>query len=96
MATLTAFKRNVKAGTPMICVENTYRPDINGQKRTVLKAGTAVIEWVGDGEGCKSRTPWPKARDVVSVSDNQITWRLFPGRDGKEHHTVTLRLTEAQ
>lgn len=91
-ATLSSFKRSVKSGTPMLCVENTYRPELNGQNRTILKVGPTVIKWVGNGDGRTSRTDWPLACNVLSVSDNEITFRLFPGRDGKDHHTVTLRI----
>jgi hypothetical protein len=91
--TLAELKRRLTVGKEFTCVENTYRPELNGQKRVVVKAQTVSIKWTwdGDDDGRGSWTEFPKARDIVSSTDDTITWRMFPS-DPWRDHTVTLRV----
>jgi hypothetical protein len=97
MASLAAFKRSIKPGSTILCVENTYQPKLNGKKRVVVRVrGNAFVSHREGIEG-DFFTYWPKARDVVAVSETEITFRLFAhsGDYALQHHTVTLRLEPA-
>lgn len=60
--TLAALKRIIQPGVRLRCIENTYRPDLNGKDRTVTRVQTNGFYWRPD-EWAKrdSWTPYPKA-----------------------------------
>ena len=73
--TLAAWKRQVQVGTILRCIENTYRPELNGTTRTMTKVGATVAECESNGVS-GFRMEWPKARDVVRVDGSAITYRI--------------------
>lgn len=81
--TLSEFKKKVKAGDEPLCVKNTYRPELDGTTRKLTKVGPSVM--LGTFEGTPFRTEWPKASDVLEVTETRITFRL-----GRDDHTITL------
>ena len=87
MTTLASWKRGTKAGDVLLCVENTYRPEINGTRRYLNQVGPSVVVCtLEDQESRNYRMEWPKASDVLSVTDEEITYKIGIG-----DHTVTLR-----
>lgn len=60
---LADLNRHVQPGTRFRCVENTYRPELNGTTRTVTRVQTNGFYWRIDG-GTDPRESWtmyPKA-----------------------------------
>ena len=93
MRTLDQVKAVLSEGAVIRTVENTYRPELNGTRRRVTKLGRTYFRYeMLDGEqvGTVGYTNLPLARDVLEVTDEQVTFRLAvrPG------HTVTLRREE--
>lgn len=93
--TITELKARLPVGAVFTCVENTYRPELNGGRRLVVKAQTDGIFWrqlVSTGTTdisaeSKSWTPFPKARDIVKSDEDTVTFKL-----GVDDHTLTLDL----
>jgi len=88
MATIDRVRAILAADTVVRTVENTYRPVLNGTRRRIEKCGATVFTYeVLDGKqvGERGRSEFPKARDVVEVTDERVTWRL-----GRDDHTVTF------
>lgn len=88
MKTLAAIKLRMLPGARLLCIENTYRPALNGGHRTVVKSGPCAWKFTVDGEGKVSVGFWPKASDVTIIDAD--TFGLGFEMGGKAHH-VTLR-----
>lgn len=83
MTTLDTFKRSIRAGDVLVCIENTYIPSRAGQRLHITKAGPTVC--FGDMDGKGYRLEWPKrVSDVLEISETRITYRI-----GRGEHTVT-------
>ena len=95
MTTLDKVRALFEEGATMETVENTYRPVLNGSKRRLTSVGRTVFSYeVLDGAhaGEKGRSEFPKrARDVVSLTDDTVTYKLGLPASAKGDHTVTLR-----
>jgi hypothetical protein len=92
--TLSSFKRKIKPGVRLMCVLNEYRPELSGTYRRVYGTHENSFTWTGEPklhETALSWTYWPKAREVVRVSENEITWHLGTG---KSADLLTLRIVE--
>jgi hypothetical protein len=90
MKTLADFKRRVQVGTRLLCVANTYSPNVNGTVREVIEART--VGFISKMDGCdRFSTKYPKANDFRVVDADTVEWKLFPDDDG----TVTLRFVGA-
>ena len=85
-----AWRARIVPGVVLECIENTYRPELNGAKRVVLKVGTTV--WLFrpvDGSEI-SRSEWPRRlSDVVMIDKNTSRYPLT-----RTAHTLTLRILE--
>lgn len=96
--TLKEFKSLIVEGARFSCVENTYRPQLNGQNRKIEKAQSNGWFWravddVNDAGG-RYWTDMPKAADIVESREVytsgepcglNVTLRApIPG------HTITL------
>lgn len=67
MKTLAAIKRRMLPGARLLCVENTYRPALNGSLRTVVKSGPGAWKFTVDGDDKVSVGFWPKASEVKII-----------------------------
>jgi len=87
---LDEIRAAVQPDTVLECVENTYRPELNGSLRVVTRVRQASYEFrpLGVPEGATSWAPLPtRVRDVTRVDDG---WR-FPLAK-RPPHTVTIRV----
>ena len=87
---LDEIRAAVRPDTILECVENTYRPELNGSLRVVTSVRRASYEWrpLGVPEAAPSWAPLPtRVRDVTRVDDG---WR-FPLAK-RPPHTVTIRV----
>ncbi len=50
MKTLAELKRRIQPGVKLLCVENTYRPELNGKTRVVCRVQTNAFTWKHEGE----------------------------------------------
>jgi len=74
-STLTAFKRTVHPGT-VLYARNTYNPSpVANGPRTVVRVRAAKVQYEVAGVD-SFYSDWPKARDVVKVTDTHVTYRL--------------------
>jgi hypothetical protein len=91
VSTVERVKLLFSEGVVLETVSNTYRPVLDGSTRRVTKVGASYFDYVmldGEQAGENGHSYFPKrASDVVSVSDDEVTYKL--SRDG---HTVTLRV----
>lgn len=85
MKTIKDAKTRLVVGARLLCVENTYRPKLNGTFRTVTKVGASVWKWKGDDDPDprESHSVWPAGIKIVDAD----TIRIPMGDD----HFVTLR-----
>ena len=77
IATLAAFKRSISVGDTFHSIYNERIPSRAGESFTVTKAGPSVMTF--DWNGKPYRFEWPKASNVVMVSEKGITYRLPRG-----------------
>lgn len=89
MKTLADIKRRISVGVRLQCVENTYRPTLNGTCRTVVKIQTVSFAWLQDGSEDKGRswTEYPKSKDVTIIDADTFQFKLFDDKD----HYVRMR-----
>lgn len=87
--TFTQWKKRIQVGTQLLCVSNTYRPDLDGQVRVVDKVQTNTVRCVGN-----SWTHWPKAADVTFLDEDTASWPLLPM--DPDLGRLTLRILPAQ
>jgi hypothetical protein len=86
MASFAAAKRRIQPGTRLLCVENTYRPELDGTDRTVVKVQTNGFYWTMapttqvPNSDRRNWTRYPKAADVEIVDAD--TWRMRLARGG--------------
>lgn len=87
---LAEIKRHIQVGSKVLCVENTYRPELNGRERTIVKTQTNAFVW-SDGVESRSWTRYPKASGVRSVDATTFDLNLEI-RSGDEPFTHYVRL----
>lgn len=46
MKTLADLKRLIKPGVRLRCIANTYRPELNGRERVVVRVFTGQFTWI--------------------------------------------------
>jgi hypothetical protein len=78
-------------GATIECVENTYRPELNGSTRRVTRAGRSklrveILTGPGAGNAGFEMALPANASDVLELTDDTVKFRL--GRGG---HTATFR-----
>lgn len=87
--TLASFKRKVVTGARILCVENTFRPELNGIVRKVTKVKSSGFSWIPESGGTRyAWTQWPMARDVLALGEDEITFPLYSGSE----HSLTLKV----
>jgi hypothetical protein len=74
--TLKEFKSRFKVGGRFECVENTKRPELNGDIRTILKVQTESVCYSSERMSGRCWTAFPKARDIVSVEGDTVKFRM--------------------
>lgn len=90
--TLASIKRRIKFGTKILCVENTYRPELNGTVRTVVKAqGNGFFSTLGDSSPGTSKRFWTeyskaKYTEIVDADTFKMSFGLL------EAQSVCLRI----
>jgi hypothetical protein len=95
---LEALRARIPAGTVLECVENTYRPQLNGSRRSVTDNRPTFFDYVvldGPQRGEVGRSAWPtRASEITWLDARTVRWPL--GRRGGRlaGHTVTFRLPE--
>lgn len=86
-------------GAVIECVENTYRPELNGTLRKVTKAQKQNYRWVAiAADGTEEAKPsWghlPKREsDILASTNDTVTFKMEQAGVG---HTLTLRFREAR
>jgi len=88
MKTLTELKRTLKPGTRIRCIENTYRPELNGKLRLVTRTQTNGFYWMADDAMKESWTPYCKA-SLFKFDGNAFQFSL-----GRGDHHVKLEIIE--
>ncbi len=91
MKTLSDLKRTIQVGTRIRCIENTYRPELNGTMRTVVKVQGNAFVWRQDDQ-TDTRGSWtyyPKASDAEFDGTN--TFKLALKSDG---HYVKMEVQQ--
>lgn len=84
--TLAALKRRMQVGVKLLCVVNTKRPMLNGQRREVIKCQQNSFVWRREGVSAeRSWTEYPKAPDLKWIDEDTFQIQMTP-----EHH-VQLR-----
>lgn len=58
------FRNLLEPGAQFVCIENTLRPELNGQMRTIDRVQAKSFRWLTP-EGCASWTDIPKAADIL-------------------------------
>jgi hypothetical protein len=91
MTTLEKVRAMFPLDAHVECVENTYRPELNGTRRRVTRVqkqrlGVEVLTGPGAGKPFDLVLP-SRAGDVLALTSEQVTFRL-----GREEHTVTYRV----
>lgn len=83
----TSWKRALKPGTEILCVQNTKRPELNGKLRVVTKPQTTGIRYREKDKTESCYTQYPKAADTVMLDRDTVRWKL-----GGTEDTVTLQI----
>ncbi len=91
MRTLEQVRALFPIGAEVECVENTYRPELNGTRRRITRVqkqrlGVEVLTGPGVGRPFDVVLP-ARARDVLELTGEQVRFRL-----GRGEHTVTYRV----
>jgi hypothetical protein len=86
MKSFADVKRRFAIGVRLECVENTYRPELDGSRRTINKVQTNAIRWREDGSDQQCWTPYPAASGVKIVDGDTFDMPLRQGQ-----HYVRLR-----
>lgn len=90
MKTIKEAKQRMIVGTRLLCIQNTYRPALNGTYRVVTKMGATTWKYRGDGDEKDSYSVWPSG--IKIIDDN--TFRLplcTPFGHRVENHYVDLQ-----
>jgi hypothetical protein len=91
MTTLDRVRALFAEGDVVRCIENTYRPALDGTDRRIDKMGKSYAECTSltgpdvGKRGFYMRLP-ERARDVVELTDTRVTYRI------RGEHTVTLEV----
>jgi hypothetical protein len=99
MRTVEKVRALFSEGAVLECVENTYRPELNGSRRRIDKLGKTFADCTtldgpdaGKPGGFYMSLP-SRAGDVVELTDDTVTYRLDgPAANDGAEHTVTLRV----
>ncbi len=94
MKTLADLKRRLVVGQHLLCVENTYRPDLNGTRRIIIRVLTNQIVWtLPDSAKPEEQnwTRWPKASAFTFLDADTFRFTL----DARTGDSVTLRFVAA-
>jgi hypothetical protein len=87
MKSLAELKRTIQVGTRLRCIENTYRPELNGKTRIVTRIQTNGFWWKHEKtDEHESWTHYPKAQLFTFDGD---TFQFSLGRD---EHSVRLEV----
>jgi hypothetical protein len=92
MRTLETIRDLFPLGGIIECVENTYRPILNGSRRRVTgvrKSSLDVEVLSGPDAGKRGfvMTLPARAGDVLTLSEDTVTFRI-----GRSEHTCTFRV----
>jgi hypothetical protein len=91
-STLDQVRALFPLGALVECVENTYRPELDGSTRRVTrqyrsKLGVELLTGPGAGEAGFDMALPARARDVIDLGPNTVKFRL-----GRDEHTAIFRV----
>lgn len=96
---LTELQNRIKVGVVLLCVENTYRPELNGTRRIITKTQKASYrcnqlnsDGLPDGKTFWGDLP-TRAGDIVSSNGDTVTWRMNGAATG---HLLTMRFLPSE
>jgi hypothetical protein len=88
MNSLQRLQETLRDGLVLEVVENTYRPELNGTRRTIEKTRKTTFRFRTHGDNIISTNTLPKrTSDVTWLDDDTVRYKIR--EDG---HTVTLRI----
>lgn len=80
MTTLAEFKRATTSGDRFEVTRHDLQPELVGSTRTARTVTARSVFCLFNGredENVVWRMPWPAARDVTTITDDEITYRLM-------------------
>jgi hypothetical protein len=88
MKSFAELKRRFKPGLVLRCIENTYRPEVNGQLRKIVKVQTNALAFhhLGEEEKGLFWLYFPPAADVKIIGKN--TFAIALGKAGVGHKLI--------
>lgn len=84
MKTAKDVKSRLVPGTRLLCVENTYRPQLNGTTRVVVSAGVTVWQWRLEDATEIQGGSWEPGIRILDADTFSMPLR-------RADHTLTLR-----
>lgn len=88
--TVKATKARLVVGARLLCVENKYRPELNGRTRIVTQVGATVWRWKHEDEDQISFSVWPSGVRVLDADTFVIPLHK------RDDSTVTPRFLAAR
>lgn len=98
MKTMTDIKRRIRPGVVLTLVENTKRPELNGQQRRVTDTQGNAFNWrpLGAPETEKrSWTYYPPAKTVKVIDADTFAMALTDAWGHLTAETITFRFEKA-
>jgi hypothetical protein len=96
---LKTFKSLIRDGAVYTCVENTFKPELNGQERIITKAQTNGWFWVlaldTDDQPKRFWTDMPTAADILESHSNGFGLVTVKFRTRVEGMTLYARIRGA-
>lgn len=92
---LTELRDRIPVGTVLECVENTYRPVLNGTSRRIIENRPTFYRFVQltDPDAPESVGAWPtRTSEITWLAENVVRWPLYRQGSGSrvDGHTVTF------
>ncbi len=99
MKTMADIKRRIRKGVVICCIENTKRPELNGQSRRVSHTQGNAFTWrlLGAPETeSRSWTYYPPAKTVKIIDADTFSMALTDAWGHATEERLTFRFTVAQ
>lgn len=91
MKTIKEIKARMQPGVRLVCIENTYRPELNGTERVVERARSADVIYRANGpNGQRFYSHWESGITIIDADTFQMPLRR--GGDAIGH--VRLRFLD--
>lgn len=89
--TLTSFKRAIRVGDRFETTRQDCRPELVGTIRTITGMTGGYVRCTFEHNDVEGVMYWPKARDVLAVTDDEITFRITSANGKTDEACVTLQ-----